>query len=104
MRSAILLAAAAGLAIAQAKPDVSKGNEVFDEQCSGCHYADREDRKVGPSLKWLFVKDKLDSNGKPVSEKTVLQVLNGGGKGMPSFQKTLSDQDRADLLAYLKTL
>jgi mono/diheme cytochrome c family protein len=27
-----------------------------------------------------------------------------GGRGMPAFKGTLSDEDKADLIAYLKTL
>ena len=100
----LVLAMGIGLALGQSKPDPSKGNEVFDEQCSGCHYADREERKVGPGLKWLFVKGKLDSNGKAVADASVLEILSKGSKGMPGFEKALSEQDKVDLLAYLKTL
>jgi mono/diheme cytochrome c family protein len=100
-----LLFAAIGVGIpAQTKPDPAKGNEVFDEQCSGCHYADREDRKAGPGLKWLYVKGKLESNGKAVGDASVLEILDRGARGMPSFRKALSDQDRIDLLSYLRTL
>ena len=100
----VVLGMGIGLALGQGKPDASKGNEVFDEQCSGCHHADREERKVGPGLKWLFVKGKLDSNGKAAGEASVLEILNKGSKGMPAFEKAFSDKDKVDLLAYLKTL
>ena len=92
------------LLFAQAKPDASKGNETFDEQCSACHYADSLDTKVGPGLKWLYSKGKLDSNGKAVNDASVLEKVNSGGKSMPAYKTTLTEEDKVNLLAYLKTL
>jgi cytochrome c len=104
MKAAALLALAACSALAQTKPDPTLGNEIFDEQCSGCHRADSFDKKVGPGLKWLFSKDKLDSNGKPVNNASVLEMINNGGKGMPAFKDSLREQDKQNLLAYLNTI
>ena len=84
--------------------DPDKGNEIFDEQCASCHHAYSTDRKVGPGLSGLFAKAKLESNGKPANQENVIEVIEKGGKGMPAFKGTLSEQDRADLIAYLKTL
>ena len=92
------------VSLAQTKPDPSQGNEIFDEQCRSCHYSDSIERKVGPGLKWLYSKDKLDSNGKPVTDASVLEKINAGGKTMPSYKDTLREEDKANLLAYLKTL
>ena len=87
----------------QKKGDAAKGKEVFD-QCSVCHNADSADRKMGPGLKGLFKKAKLDSNGKPPSDATVLEKINEGGNGMPAYKDMLTDEEKANLLAYLKTL
>lgn len=84
--------------------DPEKGNEIFDEQCSSCHQAYSTDRKVGPGLRGLFEKGKLESNGKPANEANIIEKIENGGKGMPAFKGTLSGDDRADLIAYLKTL
>ena len=83
--------------------DAAKGKEVF-EQCSVCHNSDSTERKMGPGLKGLFKKGKLDSNGKPANEANVLEKINEGGNGMPGYKDSLSDGEKADLLAYLKTL
>jgi len=88
---------------AQGQGDAAKGKEVF-EQCSVCHNADSTDRKMGPGLKGLFKKSKLDSNGKPVNDANVLEKINEGGNGMPSYKDMLSAEEKANLLAYLKTL
>jgi cytochrome c2 len=92
-----LAGSASGLA-----PNPAKGKEVF-QQCTVCHNATTDERKIGPSLKGLFTKVKLPS-GKKLSDQTVLTQINQGGNGMPSFKDMLSDEQKADLLAYLKTL
>lgn len=82
--------------------DPAKGKAVF-EQCAVCHNPDSEEKKVGPGLKGLFKHAKL-FNGKKVTEENVLARINEGGQGMPSYEEMLSGQEKADLLAYLKTL
>jgi cytochrome c len=87
----------------KAKPgNAAKGKEVFD-QCSVCHNADSTETKVGPGLKGLFKMDKL-VNGKPVTEANVREIINAGGNGMPAYSDQLSEQDKNDVIAYLKTL
>lgn len=87
---------------AQATGDAAKGKEVF-EQCAVCHNVDTDEKKMGPALKGLFKKEKL-TNGKPVNEENVRQVINEGGNGMPAYADMLSDEEKANVLAYLKTL
>jgi cytochrome c len=85
-----------------AEPDAEKGKEVF-EQCAVCHNADSDEKKMGPGLKGLFKKDKL-KNGKKVTEANVKAIINAGGNGMPAYADMLSDEEKANLMAYLKTL
>ena len=88
---------------AQKKGDAAKGKEVFD-QCSVCHNSDSTEKKMGPGLKGLYKKTKLDSTGKPVNDANVLAKINEGGNGMPAYKDMLTDDEKANLLAYLKTL
>ena len=90
------------LAAADSKGDPAKGKEVF-EQCSVCHNADTDEKKIGPSLKGLFKRDKL-KNGKKVTEENVKAVINTGGNGMPAYADMLSEAEKANVIAYLKTL
>lgn len=85
-----------------AKPDPEKGKQVF-EQCSICHNADSDEKKMGPGLKGLFKKDKM-TNGKKPTDATVRARVDEGGNGMPPYKDLLSDQEKDDLIAYLKTL
>lgn len=82
--------------------DAAKGKEVF-EQCSVCHNVDTDEKKMGPSLKGLFKREKLKS-GKKVTEANVRAQINAGGNGMPAYEDMLSDTEKNDVIAYLKTL
>jgi cytochrome c len=82
--------------------DAAKGKELF-EQCGVCHNADSEEKKMGPGLKGLFKRAKL-TNGKPVNEANVRAVINAGGNGMPAYESILSDEEKDNVIAYLKTL
>ena len=92
----------AGSAFAFAAGDAAKGKEVFD-QCVVCHNADSAEQKIGPGLKGLFKKGKL-ANGKAPTEANVRAKIEEGGNGMPAYKDILSDQEKNDVIAYLKTL
>jgi len=96
------LALALACSGAPKKGDVARGKTVF-EACAPCHNADNESRKMGPSLKGLFKHAKLES-GKKVTEASVREQINTEGRQMPHYQDILSDQEKDDLIAYLKTL
>ena len=102
LSSVAALAAVWPVAAADKAGDVAKGKEVF-EQCSVCHNVDNDEKKIGPSLKGLYKHAKL-KNGKKVGDDTILAVINAGGGGMPAYSDTLSDQEKTDVIAYLKTL
>jgi cytochrome c2 len=82
--------------------DAKKGKEVF-EQCSACHDVESGEKKMGPSLKGLFKKGKLH-NGKPVTDAGVQAIIDAGGNGMPPYADILSAAEKADVIAYLKTV
>jgi mono/diheme cytochrome c family protein len=43
-------------------------------------------------------------NGRKPSEANVRARIDGGGNGMPAYKDMLSDAEKDDLIAYLKTL
>jgi len=96
------MAAGAVTALMGAKGDPAKGKEVF-EQCAMCHNADSDEKKMGPGLKGLFKKGKL-TNGKTANEANIRAQIDDGGPGMPGYKDVLDDQQKDDLIAYLKTL
>ena len=86
-----------------AEGDAAKGKEIFDSQCSLCHFPDKEEKKMGPGLKGLFKKEKLHNGAKPTDE-SVTKIIKKGGNGMPPYEAMLSAEEISHLLAYLKTL
>ena len=82
--------------------DVAKGKETF-EQCGACHNTEDDEKKMGPSLKGLDKKAKL-TNGKKPTDATVKEIINKGGNGMPPYEELLSDEEKNNVIAYLKTL
>jgi cytochrome c2 len=97
-----LCAVAAASALLAADGDPAKGKKVF-EACAVCHNADSTEKKMGPGLKGLFKRDKLKS-GKKVNESTIRARIDEGGGGMPAYKDMLTDDEKNDLIAYLKTL
>ena len=85
------------------KGDAAKGKAVFGQYCAMCHNPDSNEKKSGPGLKGLFKKDKL-ANGKKLTDAAVRARVDEGGGGMPAYKDMLSDAEKDDLLAYLKTL
>ena len=79
------------------------GALIFQNQCAACHFTDKEDRKSGPGLKGILIKERLPVSGRPASPENILKQLNSPYLAMPSFP-SLVGKDAADLLAYLKTL
>lgn len=93
-----------GLLVANAAnaADAAKGKEVF-EQCSVCHNADSDEKKMGPGLKGLMAKAKM-KNGKKPTDENVRAIIKAGGGGMPAYEDMLSKEELDNLMAYLKTL
>jgi cytochrome c2 len=82
---------------------VDLGASFYNTKCLSCHYTDSEDKKTGPGLKDLFNKGKLPYSGRPATVENIKQQLTQPALVMPSFTN-LTEQEMADLIAYLKTL
>ena len=96
------LAAGSQVMLSATKGSAAKGKTVF-ESCAVCHNPDNTEKKMGPGLKGFFKKDKM-ANGKKVTEANVKARIDDGGQGMPAYKDMLSDVEKDDLIAYLKTL
>jgi mono/diheme cytochrome c family protein len=105
----IYLAASLGLALAgchtapSLTPQEAEGKRLYQVRCAHCH----EDnnlalKKVPPDLHGVFAGKTLPS-GVPATDAAVRQnVLTGKGM-MPGFTGRFSDEQMAELLAYLHT-
>jgi cytochrome c len=100
-----------------ASGDAAEGKVVFENTgCNGCH-ASTAEKLVGPGLAGLFVgsgprlPDGVDyggnlPNSQPRTEENVAAWIRTGGEGKIGIMsgREISDEDMADLLAYLRTL
>jgi mono/diheme cytochrome c family protein len=79
----------------------ARGAIVFKNDCAKCHYANTIYDLHGPGLQALY-KQKYMPSGAPANDVRITQVILHGRAMMPPTN--ISDDDLADLLAYLKTL
>ena len=82
--------------------DAAKGKDAFQQRCMICHFDESADKKIGPGL--AGVKDGKLPSGKDTTLENVLENLNKGGNGMPAFEKMLSEEEKADIVAYVLSL
>lgn len=79
------------------------GRAVFNAECARCHY-DRVDKPLhGPTLQAVFEQQYLPS-GAPANDERVTHTIQHGRNMMPALGDKLTEEDTADLLAYLHTL
>ena len=85
-------AGAGGKSTASAPGNSAAGRAVFAANCSTCHGAQGTGGNGGPDL--TKIPDAKNA------QRVIDQVTNGGG-GMPSFSRTLTKQQIADVAAYV---
>jgi hypothetical protein len=78
----------------------AKGKDLV-AQCTGCHNIDNDEKKVGPSLKGLFKRQKL-LNGSPATDANIRVVIKRGRGGMPAYENILTTDQLDLLVAFLK--
>ena len=80
-----------------------RGELVFRANCAVCHFPYSSKSRGGPGLKGLFRKQYLPS-GAPANDERVRYSIDMGRVNMPSFKNALTDEQMADLMAYLHAL
>jgi alcohol dehydrogenase (cytochrome c) len=73
-------------------PNAEAGKEVFAEQCSVCHGADGLGGNGGPDLTTM---------PKAKEQKGAEEQVTNGGGGMPAFKGQLSEEEIANVSAYV---
>ena len=106
---AALLALGAAPAQGLAAGDPKRGNEVYQQYCSGCHGPEgRGSRKSGfmPRPKNLTKKDYTEL----LPDEYLFGVIAKGGQSvnkseyMPAFEGTISKDDIDNVIAFIRTL
>ena len=82
-------------------PQEARGAAVYQDRCARCHYPTNTHSLHGPGLQAITKLKAMPSGAPPTDERITAAVIQGRGM-MPATP--LSDDQLADLLAYLHTL
>jgi cytochrome c len=83
---------------------VARGKDVFDKKCAICHYAENDQKKIGPGLKGLSKRGTFTVNNNKVTDETLRTWIENGDTLMPPFKDVLDPAQIKDVIAYVKTL
>ena len=83
---------------------VKRGQEVFQQKCSTCHYDTSDAKKIGPGLKGISKRGTFTVNNNKVTDETLKTWIENGDSLMPPFKDVLEDAQIKDVIAYVKTL
>ena len=82
----------------------ARGKDLFDKKCGICHYADNDQKKIGPGLKGLSKRGTFTVNNNKVTDETLKTWIENGDTLMPPFKDVLEPAQIKDVIAYVKTL
>jgi mono/diheme cytochrome c family protein len=111
--TATLFAALAAAAPAQAQQADHPGKPVYDKWCAGCHGVDGQGQ--GDAAAWMLPRPRnfvqalyqirSTRSGSLPTDADILHVIDVGmpGTAMPGWRESLSQQERDNLVSYLKT-
>lgn len=83
---------------------VARGKDVFDKKCAICHYAENDQKKIGPGLKGLSKRGTFTVNNNKVTDETLKTWIENGDTLMPPFKDVLEPAQIKNVIAYVKTL
>lgn len=82
----------------------ARGKEVFEKKCSMCHFADSDQKKIGPGLKGISKRGTFTVNGNKVTTEALKTWIENGDSLMPGMKDSLEPAQIKDVVAYVKTL
>jgi cytochrome c2 len=82
----------------------ARGKEVFEKKCGMCHFADSDQKKIGPGLKGLSKRGTFTVNGNKVTTESLKTWIENGDSLMPGMKDSLEPAQIKDVVAYVKTL
>ena len=82
----------------------ARGKEVFEKKCVMCHFADKEEKKIGPGLKGISKRGTFTVNGNKVTTEALTTWIENGDSMMPGMKENLEPAQIKDVVAYVKTL
>ena len=83
---------------------VERGKTVFQSKCALCHYADNDQKKIGPGLKGISKRGTFTVNNNKITDESLKDWIENGDDLMPPFKEALDPAQIKDVIAYVKTL
>lgn len=83
---------------------MERGKTVFQSKCALCHYADNDQKKIGPGLKGISKRGTFTVNNNKVTDENLKDWIENGDELMPPFKEALEPGQIKDVIAYVKTL
>ncbi len=78
--------------IAQLKPDLANGAQIYSAQCASCHGTDGK----GGSFDVDLIEELHHSDA------TLIDVILNGSQEMPSYRDDYDDQEIADVMGHIR--
>ncbi len=69
-----------------------------------CHFADSDQKKIGPGLKGISKRGTFTVNGNKVTTESLRTWIENGDSQMPGMKDSLDAAQIRDVVAYVKTL
>jgi cytochrome c len=82
----------------------ARGKEIFEKKCAICHFADKDQKKIGPGLKGISKRGTFTVNHNKVTDQALKTWIENGDSLMPPFKDVLQPAEIKDVIAYVKTL
>jgi cytochrome c len=83
---------------------VERGKTIFQSKCALCHYADNDQKKIGPGLKGISKRGTFSVNNNKITDESLKDWIENGDDLMPPFKEALEPAQIKDVIAYVKTL
>lgn len=83
---------------------IARGKDVFEKKCAMCHFADSDQKKIGPGLKGISKRGTFTVNGNKVTTESLREWIENGDSLMPGMKDSLETGQIKDVVAYVKTL
>jgi cytochrome c len=81
-----------------------RGKELFEKKCAMCHFADSDQKKIGPGLRGISRRGTFSVNGNKVTTESLKTWIENGDSLMPGMKDVLEPAQIKDVVAYVKTL
>jgi len=85
-------------------PQQATGRKLYDNYCDRCHEPYSSRGKKGPGMKGIYKRQYMELSGLPVNDDRMADIIKNGRAKMEGFSRVMTDQQVADLIAYLHTL